>query len=440
MKVFNSDTVLAKFQKLKIDKNWSFSNYKPSETGKWTHNFHRYPAKFIPQLVEKLFDKYLPSNETQINDPFYGCGTTIVTAISRGIKANGTDINKIAHLITRVKSRPIEPHYLNKEITTFLSRVENLKNKQGSLIKDRTQSLIPKDHVERINYWFKKDNVKNLGYLLSIIQEHENEMVRDFLLVAFSQILKNCSIWLQKSSKPTRDMNKIPADPYILIRRQLKKMERGNNSFYQVVPDKVKNNLEEYLMIKIGDARAQPVEDESIDLIVTSSPYVTSYEYADLHQLSTIWLNYTNDLSEYKKKFIGSTFNKNTIKALKSEIASQIVDKLKSKSKKLSREVNSYFKSMEEVFEESFRILKHGGRCCYVIGNTKLKGVEILNAQVFAESLCHSGFKLDNIIKREIPSKILPQYRDEKTGRFSTNKTSNIQAYPVEFIIIGFKE
>jgi len=66
--------------------------------------------------------------------------------------------------------------------------------------------------------------------------------------------------------------------------------------------------------------------------------------------------------------------------------------------------------------------------------------VEILNAEVFAESLQHSGVKLDRIIKREIPLKILPQKRDEKTGRFASNENANSEAYPVEYIVIGLKE
>ncbi len=71
---------------------------------------------------------------------------------------------------------------------------------------------------------------------------------------------------------------------------------------------------------------------------------------------------------------------------------------------------------------------------------TLLKGIEILNAEVFAESLQISGFKIDRIIKREIPSKILPQKRDEKTGRFANNDNANTEAYPIEYIIIGIKE
>ncbi len=31
-----------------FDKDWSFSEYGQLETGKWTHDYHRYLAKFIP--------------------------------------------------------------------------------------------------------------------------------------------------------------------------------------------------------------------------------------------------------------------------------------------------------------------------------------------------------------------------------------------------------
>jgi len=217
-------------------------------------------------------------------------------------------------------------------------------------------------------------------------------------------------------------------------------MQRGNEAFYKVVSPTVRKKLDEYLNIKIGDAKKQPVPDESVDLVISSSPYVNSYEYADLHQLSTIWLNLTDNLTEYKKQFIGTSHKKYENTRLKSSIAKDIVNKMSKKSRKIAQEIETFFIDMEEVFDESFRILKHGGRCCYVIGNTKLKNVDILNAEVFAESIQYSGFKLDRIIKREIPSKILPQKRDKRTGRFASNNKANSEAYPVEYIVIGLKE
>ena len=434
------EEIIQLFNTKKVDEDWSFVGYKPSDTGKWTHDYHRYPAKFIPQLVEKLIDEYIPYKDAHINDPFMGCGTTIVTAISRGFKASGTDMNKIAHLITKVKSIPIEPEYLNKKIEQLISRLKALNGTQIILFNDRIEPLIPQQHIDRINYWFTEKNKNELGRILRVIYDEEDKNIRDFYLVAFSHILKNCSIWLQGSTKPTRDLKKNPANPYDSLRRHLMKMQSGNDAFYKVVPDKIRKNLNHYLNIEIGDARKQPVSDETVDLVVTSSPYVTSYEYADLHQLSTIWLDLADDLTEYKKEFIGTSYKKYENKRLRSSIAMNIVDKMSKKSKKMAKEIEAFFIDMEEVFDESYRILKHGGRCCYVIGNTKLKGIDIINAEVFADSIQYSGFKLDRIIKREIPLKILPQKRDEKTGRFANNHEANSEAYPIEYIVIGLKE
>ena len=431
--ITKKEQVLNKFQELKENSEWSFAEFKPSETSKWSHGYHRYPAKFIPQVIEKLMDKYLDSEESHVNDPFFGCGTTIVSALSRGFKASGTEINQIAYLIAKVKSTPIEPSLLNNKIHQFLLNLE-------SLTDSNVEPLIPDKHIERIDYWFEKTNKIKLSKMHRLIHQEKDEEIRDFFLVAFSQILKNTSIWLQKSTKPTRDKNKKLVDPFIIIKRHLNRMRRGNLAFFEVIPKKVRENLKKYLNIEIGDAKKQKVNENSVDLIISSSPYVTSYEYSDLHQLSTIWFDLADDLKEYKKTFIGTSHKRKVKRELKSEIALDIVNKLEEKSINLANSSNAFFQDMEEVFKESFRILKPGGRCCYVIGNTKLKGVTILNGEAFAESLIHVGFKLDNVIKRVIPSKILPQIRNEKTGRFASDLKGNVQAYPTEYIIIGLKE
>ncbi|WXG43728.1 MAG: DNA methyltransferase [Promethearchaeati archaeon SRVP18_Atabeyarchaeia-1] len=432
--------ILSLFETKGLDQDWSFSECKPSDTGKWTHVYHRYPAKFIPQLVEKLIDEYVSGEEAHVNDPFFGCGTTIVTAISRGLRVSGTDINRIACLVTKVKSTPIEPNHLDSAVREFLNIAESLVGDQSTLFGKSVEPLIPERHMDRIDYWFSKENKVALGRTLRVICEQKEQRIRDFLLVAFSHVLKNCSIWLQGSVKPTRDPSKKPSRPYDALKKHLGKMVAGNKAFYNVVSSKVREHLDQYLNIKVEDARHQPVPKDSVDLIVSSSPYVTSYEYADLHQLSTIWLDLANDLNGYKKEFIGTSRREPNNRRVESQIAAGIVEKLNEIDSKMGKEVEAYFIDMKEVFDESYRVLKSGGRCCYVIGDTRLKGVDILNAEVFAESLQNSGFKIDRIIKREIPSKILPQKRDERTGRFARNEDANSEAYPIEYIVIGLKE
>lgn len=434
------EDIMGLFAAKRVDDEWSFSEYGSSEIGKWTHRYHRYPAKFIPQLVEKLIDEYVDCREAHLNDPFYGCGTTVVTAISRGFRASGTDINKIAYLIAKVKSRPIEPGYLRQKIAHFVGEMTSVTSAQRSLFGKRVEPLVPEKHIDRIDYWFTEENRIELGKILRIISQEQDDVIRDFLLVAFSHVLKNCSIWLQRSTKPTRDFRKKPSKPHAALAKHLGRMQTANRAFYDVVPSKVRDNLDEYLNITIGDARSQPVADGSVDLLVSSSPYVTSYEYADLHQLSTIWLDLADDLRAYKKQFIGTSQKAYGSKRLRSAIARGIVDRMLAKNRRAAQATEAFYADMQEVFDESFRVMRSGGRCCYVIGDTRLKGVDILNAEVFAESLQYSGFQLDRVIKRLIPSKILPQKRDLKTGRFASNDDANSEAYPVEYIVVGLKE
>ncbi|MDW8287836.1 MAG: DNA methyltransferase, partial [Flammeovirgaceae bacterium] len=174
---------------------------------------------------------------------------------------------------------------------------------------------------------------------------------------------------------------------------------------------------------------------ERVNLIVTSPPYVTSYEYADLHQLPLYWLGYLDELAQFRKKFIGSSAAKRNEIVLHSKLANEIVSKLGNNKK--GREVQNYFADMYETFVEMYRVLKPKGKACIVIGNTSFRGVEIQNAEVFIEQMQKIGFRVFNIIKREIPSKILPSTRDSDTGQFAKVTDANvIWAYPTEYILI----
>jgi replicative superfamily II helicase len=101
---------------------------------------------------------------------------------------------------------------------------------------------------------------------------------------------------------------------------------------------------------------------------------------------------------------------------LYSNLGKTIVEKLRLIDKREANGVEQYFCDMQQCFEEMYRILKFGGRTAIVIGDTDLKKVKIHNADVFVQTLERIGFKVYNIIKRPIPSKVLPLTRDQKSG------------------------
>jgi DNA modification methylase len=416
--------IKTKFSKIKIDYSWSFSDKTRKDTAYATHGYHRYPAKFIPQIVSRLADKYTKEGDL-IVDPFGGCGTTLVESKIKGRCSAGVDINPVAVLITKAKITPIDPSRLEEAFAS-------LKVKLDTYSED-TKVKAP-EH-KRIDYWFKPEEKRKLAFIFAEISKLDDQDMRDFFFCGFSNILKNCSIWLQKSNKPTRDMDKKPSEPISTFYKQIKMMMRGNVKLYQLL--KENDYLQVQSKIYCTDARTIPIKNNSANLIITSPPYVTSYEYADLHQLTALWLEYTKDLSHFRKRFIGTSYHNKKDLVLNSELAENIRSELQKKDKKTAEEVSTYFSEMNQVFSEMKRILKKGGKTCIVIGNTSLKGVEILNAEVFTEQLQNLGFKISDVIKREIPSKNLPSVRDEKTGKFAKITDNNkISAYPTEFILI----
>lgn len=422
--LFEKEIDFTNFSKLDIDYSWSFSDKTRKDTAYITHGYHRYPAKFIPQLVSRLIEKYTKEGDLVV-DPFGGCGTTLVESKVMGRPSVGVDINPVAVLITKAKITPINPQKIEKAFAVLKDKLDKYSNDIKIKVPEH----------ERIDYWFKPEEKKKLAFIFAEISKLKDQDIRDFFYCGFSNILKNCSIWLQKSNKPTRDLNKKPSEPIPTFYKQIKMMMRGNERFYQLL--KEKNYLDVPSQVYCTDARTIPVENNSVSLIVTSPPYVTSYEYADLHQLTALWLEYTKDLSDFRKRFIGTSYHNKKELILNSDVAEKIRNELLEKDKKTAEEVSTYFSEMNQVFMEMKRILMKGGKICIVIGNTKLKGVEILNAEVFAEQLQNLGLKIVDIIKREIPSKNLPSIRDEKTGKFARmNHKNKVSVYPTEYILI----
>jgi DNA modification methylase len=378
------------FDNVPVNPDWCFKNVRSIE--QWTHGYHRYPAKFLPNLVKKLIEEYTQENDL-IADLFAGCGTTLVEAKVHGRKSIGVDINPVAELITKAKTCPVEPHKLDIRFTLIIKCFNNFNFEKYSNIAVH----------ERIDYWFSKEHKAKIAFLYEQILSIKNRAAKDFFLVSLSHVLKNCSRWLQSSTKPQIDPNKNPTDPFVAFQFHTKQMMKKNAEFYEQL------NNDNYLKIKceirLEDARKTSIRANSVGAIITSPPYVTSYEYADIHQLTGYWYEYITNLTEFRRNFIGTFYSLNQKLECSSLIAQNIIDNLLKKDKRTAKEVANYFKDMQAVAKEMHRILKKEGHVCLVIGNTTFKNVKVKSAEVFAEILSDLGFKTIDIIKRSIPYK-----------------------------------
>ena len=410
------------FDSVPIEPFWNISEQKENRM----HRIHAYPAKFPAFITSKAIE-YSEDKEIEINlvaDMFCGCGTTAYEATRNRKNFWGSDINPVATLIAETKSQS----YSDAKLCEYFEKILSSFDKES--IRDKEIYNIN----ERIRYWFKEKQIEDLLRLKKSIYQiiPSRSKYLKFFLTAFSNILKPTSVWLTKSIKPQVDPNKKPADVKETFLNQFEMMKKANNE----------NDIYKHSKVKIENINflKKKIKRPFADLIVTSPPYVTSYEYADLHQLSTLWLGFIDDYKSLREGTIGSLYhNSNLNKDIKllNKTGGEIVFKLYNRDKRKAKSAAKYFVDMQKSIGKAYKMLNDNGIALFVIGNTEYKSVKINNAKHLVESMINTGFKKIEITKRKISNKILTPYRDKK-GKFTTNKNSR-KVYAEEFILVGRK-
>src|SRR5690606_6763065 len=144
-----------------------------------------------------------------------------------------------------------------------------------------------------------------------------------------------------------------------------------------------------------------------------------------------------DNFNEFRSQFVGTSYKQEQYGTLESSIGDMIVNALAQNDRSLAADVANYFLDMKKVFSEMYRILKKSGKACVIVGNTSLKGVEILNAEVAVEQMAKLGFKKVDFIKREVSNKMISPWRDKSTGKFTgLDNPEKMRVYEFEYVIV----
>jgi len=416
-----NETLLYNIEEIDIDEYWNTEDFPALKM----HSIHAYPAKFPAFIATKAikFAKMQGVPITCVSDIFCGCGTVALEAKINNINFWGCDINPVATLIAKVKSETFNTSILKDYYETIIREYGNLS----------VSSTQYNEANERLIYWFDDLHYLDLYKLLTVIKKIPNKKYKQAFECIFSSILKPTSRWLTKSIKPQIDPNKVPADVITSFKNQFSKFVKSIEEWNGKSKADIK--VEEINFLK---KRNPP----TVSLIITSPPYVTSYEYADLHQLSSLWLGYTDNYQSLRKGTIGSIHNSEDyyfeimdLNTVGRNIVQQMREKQIPNSK--IKSVARYYIDMQKTTSKCYTMIEDGGMAFFIVGDTEYKGVKIENSRHLAESLLVNGFNEVSISKRKISNKLLTPYRDE-IGRFTTNKNER-KVYHEEFIIIGKK-
>lgn len=458
-KELSAATIGAQLEDQSVHDDWSYAHLRPAQTLWGPHGYHRYPAKFIPQLVRRLIEEYSSSGDV-VGDPFLGSATTGVEALRAGRKFWGADINPIALLISHAKCTPIEPLYLAniwRGIETKLAEVPIVGRR--TLTEEEKKVILGIDiarasHDERVSYWFPKPYYHSLQYLLEQILEISELPIRTFFLCAFSNILRSSSIWLSGSTKPQKDLTKILSDPKAAFIKQCRDMKRRNQLYWDDISYTgfSPNKFQENCLIDLADAKQLPLRSGMLDLLVTSPPYATCYEYTELHQLTELWLTEYNLLSidRWKRSCIGSrstcqSYHQGTNTGTSnSQIADKVLDSLDLRATKEknngiardSRALRRYFQDMSVVLKELSRVVGLDKHLILIVGNSYKRGLYIPTSDAIVEMAVVNNLVLENKITRNVAGRVLVSTRDSKTGRFSSTEKSDSKVYAEEDILV----
>ena len=164
----------------------------------YTHGFHKYPAKFIPQIPGWAIKRYLGDEKGKfVLDPFSGSGTTLVESSISGHFSIGIDIDPLSVLIAKVKTTPLNIPLLNQVITWL----------KATLLKYNGPLFTPE--CTTLDHWFPSESIVSLSIIRSIIElipdsfglSEDIKDIYDFLIICFSSIIRRVSFADNESQK-----------------------------------------------------------------------------------------------------------------------------------------------------------------------------------------------------------------------------------------------
>ncbi|GHD68917.1 hypothetical protein GCM10007164_11220 [Luteimonas padinae] len=339
-----------------------------------------------------------------------------------GLAFWGCDINPVATLIAKAKSARCAGASMRRRSAEIEAEMDGAS---------RAHRLSP-IAVQRLQRWFSDSAFNDLACLLNTINDvvPHSSPYRSVFHCAFSAILKDCSQWQQRSVKPALDRTKVAKDVRRAFAAQVEMMAAAFDEAGKATgpaPD-----------IRRANVLTVDPPSELLDLIVTSPPYVTSYEYADLHQLSSLWLGFADDHRILRQGSIGTFEYEIDLRRAHTALnrtGKQVVFTLYEQDPAAARAVAQYFLDMQKMAARCREFLTAEGVAIFVIGNTRYRDVPIDNAAHLAESLLEAGFKRVRATRRRISNKSATPFRDA-AGRYTRLRTRN-PIYAEEFVLIA---
>ncbi|MCL4538380.1 MAG: hypothetical protein M1469_09295 [Bacteroidetes bacterium] len=158
--------------------------------------------------------------------------------------------------------------------------------------------------------------------------------------------------------------------------------------------------------VQQADARQLPLSDRSVDIVITSPPYLNAIDYMRGHKLSLVWMGYTiEQLREIRSKSVGSEHAVNThgLVIPVNFPNTDIISPPGRYDSKTHRILLQYVQDMRKVTSEIARVLVDAGTAILVVADSNVRGVRVPTARIIRKLAEDAGLELVATKSRAIP-------------------------------------
>lgn len=339
---------------------------------------HPFPARMAASIPWGELNPEDAGEQLTVLDPMAGSGTSIVVARARGHYAIGIDADPLAVLISKVWSTDVPSDKV------VLARAEALLD-EADWRQVRQGEAYPIDAddetKEFVRYWFDVDSRRQLAALSRRISRMQDETLRHLFWCALSRliIVKQSGVSLAMDvahSRPHRVYDKAPLSPMKGFLPALKRILAAAPFRTGEAEGKPE------ALVRLGDARDMPVDDRSIDTLITSPPYLNAIDYLRGHKLSLVWMRHSvEELRDIRSSSIGRerASDKAADEEIKDAVRASVAD-AKKLPNALRNMFTGYLQDMRQVLTETARVLKKTGRAVFVVGDCTTHGFNVRNS------------------------------------------------------------
>jgi SAM-dependent methyltransferase len=360
------------------------------------HRWVPWIAGYSSSFVADVFDHYLgDASEATVLDPFAGVGTTLIEAQVRGWQSIGFEINAYAALACRAKlaAADIDAKALEGAIHRYRAHVGDVERlaDAGLLNGQRPLSSAPAGFATRVPFYSKRVLPKVL-FTLDYIASLPGDLAALFRL-AFASVMVSFSNYTYEPSLGSRTGAGKPL--------------LDDASVVDVVAAKLDDMLADVRWLRDQDdvsrnwvvhersimEALEVVQPQSIDLLLTSPPYLNNYHYVRNTRPQMYWLGFASSPSDLRK-LEETNFGKfwqvvREQEAIALDFKMPEVERRLKRLRKLRVEKGiyggngwanyaaTYYNDTHRFLKIVASLLKPGGVAVIVVGNSLLQGIEL---------------------------------------------------------------